>query len=96
MEPGVTAWSRAGSNWALPRSCIYRCRSCQTSWQGVRSTPWMARTMIRSVAIQGEQSPLGNRHEWWRSACVVVRSKVEVGGMPVSWARPSPPMCRLP
>ena len=26
MEPGVTVWGRAGSLWALPRSCIYRCR----------------------------------------------------------------------
>ena len=27
MEPGVTVRCRAGSAWALPRSCIYRCQS---------------------------------------------------------------------
>ena len=27
VEPGVTVWGRAGSLWALPRSCISRCQS---------------------------------------------------------------------
>ena len=39
MEPGVTVWGRAGNSWALPRSCIYRCRASQSDWKVVRSTP---------------------------------------------------------
>jgi hypothetical protein len=52
VEPGVTVWSRAGSKWALPRSCIYRCPSSQHGWKGVRSTPnVVVRTVPGSDAI---------------------------------------------
>jgi hypothetical protein len=43
MEPGVTVWGRAGSSWALPRSCIYRCRISTVVKIGALDSCWSRR-----------------------------------------------------